>query len=428
MTRIIYFFLYLLWTAFPMTAHMEGIAADTPRTSASYWLDRLPAADSLIADDIPAYTARLTAASPSVIDLAAYPPTLSRQEAARLIGSSDILDRDWYAKGRLLTKEEKEQIAAELNLAALPETVPVRYAVAVTRANLRTLPIREGLFTSPNDTDFDRMQETVLDPGEPVLLLHESLHQTFYYIQARNYRGWLSAADIGITSRENWQRFAAPRQFLTVIGKEYLVSAGGLSQRYQQGSVLLLLSQDDRTYTVQLPWRNADGQLERIQTVIPKNPELLHEGYLPYTSRTILESAFRFYGSPYGWGGLKNSVDCSSLVFNAYRTAGIYLPRNADEQEAAAGHSISFAGMSREERLQAIASLPPGTPVFMDGHVLLFLGMQQDRPYFIHSLAYYYDRTGALQRAMAVVVSDTDLYRANGEDFLDAFTSAVIFK
>jgi len=44
-----------------------------------------------------------------------------------------------------------------------------------------------------------------------------------------------------------------------------------------------------------------------------------------------------FLGTPYEWGGLSaNGIDCSGLVHLAFRLAGLAVPRDAWQQEAAA--------------------------------------------------------------------------------------------
>jgi cell wall-associated NlpC family hydrolase len=55
----------------------------------------------------------------------------------------------------------------------------------------------------------------------------------------------------------------------------------------------------------------------------------------PY--RDPVDAARSFLGAPYEWGGMtERGIDCSGLVHMAYRLTGRLVPRDADQQEAAA--------------------------------------------------------------------------------------------
>ena len=58
-------------------------------------------------------------------------------------------------------------------------------------------------------------------------------------------------------------------------------------------------------------------------------------GACPYDDP--LEAARSYLGAPYEWGGMtERGIDCSGLVHMAYRLTGRLVPRDADQQEAAA--------------------------------------------------------------------------------------------
>jgi cell wall-associated NlpC family hydrolase len=50
-----------------------------------------------------------------------------------------------------------------------------------------------------------------------------------------------------------------------------------------------------------------------------------------------VQVARSYLGAPYEWGGMtERGIDCSGLVHMAYRGLGRFVPRDADQQEAAA--------------------------------------------------------------------------------------------
>ncbi|HHV07021.1 MAG TPA: C40 family peptidase [Firmicutes bacterium] len=91
--------------------------------------------------------------------------------------------------------------------------------------------------------------------------------------------------------------------------------------------------------------------------------------------RKVLELALNLRGAPYLWGGITSvGIDCSGLVYVIYRSVGLLLPRDADQQY---------------DYLQPVdGQLFPGDLAFfatgepeLASHVGLYLG--QDR--FIHA-------------------------------------------
>jgi hypothetical protein len=288
------------------------------------------------------------------------------------------------------------------------------------------LPTGEALYYFAADNNFDALQETALDPCEPVIVLHTSENEQFNYVQAANYRGWVSVYDIAYTDRETWLQFLKPKKFVVVVGKSIKLKTWNENVEYQLGSRIPISGEDDKSYVLNVPGRNKGGNLEKVKVKVAKNASL-SEGYLPYTSNNIVRSAFKFYGEPYGWGGLKSSVDCSSLVYNAYRTVGVYLPRNADEQEASAGLHVDLSKLDDAGKLAAIKELPIGACLYMDGHCMLYIGKSNDIPYVLHALGSYY-KDGKSVNTMRVVVSDLTLQRHNGKTLLSDLTTAVVYK
>lgn len=420
--------LVALCTLLPYSAQATGITNYPVLVTPEYWLNKNTEGDNIILDanGVQSFNAKIRQKSRTVVDLANYPATYNGDSLKTKIMDYAVLDDDLYLHGVKVSENYKNILRKQTSVGTIPASVAVRYAVTVRRSPLRNLPTGEGLYYYAADKDFDALQETMLDPAEPVAVLHTSANGFFYYVQSVNYSGWVSKYDVALTDKNTWLQYVQPAKFLVVTDADYILKTAGENVYYQQGARLPVTSEKGNFYTVAAPSRSQYGGLIKQPLLIAKTNNSLHYGYLPYTSNNIVRAAFKFYGRPYGWGGLKNSVDCSSLLFNAYRTVGIVLPRNADEQEQSAGTKHALSGVSGN-RISTLDALTPGAGLYMDGHCMLYLGSINKDPYVIHALGSYYNK-GVRQREMSVVVSDLNLNRASGASFLQELTTAVEYK
>lgn len=82
------------------------------------------------------------------------------------------------------------------------------------------------------------------------------------------------------------------------------------------------------------------------------------------TGTDVVRAARRYEGTEYVWGGMTvEGIDCSGLVWQAYRQVGIRLPRDTDQQRA----------MGRDVDPSPDV-LEPGDLLFFPGHVAVSLG------------------------------------------------------
>ena len=413
----------------PLAVEAGGITTYPALVSPEYWLKQNKEGDKLVLDEkgIASFNDKIRSVSRTVYDLSAYPTTVSGDSLKTRIMNYAVLEDDLYLNGNKVSDNYKNILRAQTNIKAIGATVKVRYAVTTTRAPIRNLPTGQGLFYYAADKEFDVLQETSLDPGEPVAILHQSANGYFYYVQSYNYSGWISRFNVGVTDKKTWLQYAKPKNFLVVTDAKYALRLGKSDILFQQGARLSLVGEEQTFYTVEVPVRQPNGNLTKQRVNIPKLSKAVHKGYVPYTTNNIVQAAFRFYGMPYGWGGLKDSVDCSALVLNAYRTVGIYLPRNTDEQANSAGTRNLLESLDAAQRLAVIRDLQPGACLYMDGHVVMYLGQINKAPYAIHALGSHF-RNGERQREMQVVVSDLTLQRSSGNTFLEDLHTAVEFK
>ena len=419
-----------------------GVALGAPYDDIDFWCDA--AGDRLLgtAEDVARLNEELHANQPSLVSLAELPRAVSRHQLRRWMEEAAPEREDWYAPTEPLSDEAYRATVENCAADRLPLRDPLRYGVTVRRADLRGLPTEEAWLDAPDDVHYDILQATAVDPAEPLAVWHESADGKFLFVSMRYYRGWLAKEAVALTTRETWLAYVQPEDFLVVTQNrcEAPEEAGG--QVYQLGSRIPLVQQGG-AHLARLPQRAADGSLQEMLVSLPYSESAslavgdaggmeaaLHRGSLPYTANNLRRAAFACLGDVYGWGGQDESVDCSSFVADVYRTVGIELPRDADEQEEAflrasahrgdeqnAAHGVrgkaaAFGGrrhgmedaaphifftplddLTPEERTEALLAAPPASLLFRPGHVMLTLGSVDGKTYVIHSLSGCWEKT-----------------------------------
>jgi hypothetical protein len=125
--------------------------------------------------------------------------------------------------------------------------------------------------------------------------------------------------------------------------------------------------------------------------------------------------------------------DCSQFIMDIYRTMGIIIPRDASRQEeGAAGKYIKFIG-SIKDRENILNRLKAGDPIYMKGHVVMYLGKVENNYYVIHSGAGYGMRNedGSMKPVTVhgVFVMEVHQLLMSGEKgYLETFTAARQFQ
>ncbi len=81
----------------------------------------------------------------------------------------------------------------------------------------------------------------------------------------------------------------------------------------------------------------------------------------------FMATASMFNREPYLWGGRGGQgIDCSGLIQISLAAAGVFVPRDADQQAEGIGIDITFSNN--------ISELQPNDIVFFPGHVGIYLG------------------------------------------------------
>lgn len=390
-------------------------AMNTP----GYWIGRHPDPDRLVMTDaeISVFNRRTRNADLGVVEVAGFDETVDggklKTDFIDCLGS--IRGQGYYlADGRQPDDAWWRSIEANMNLAAIEPEVRVDFGLIVGYCDHRILPVVEGLYRANLDLNFDRLQDSTLDVGAPVAILHRSRDGQWLYVVGETMRGWVQAENVALCEREIVKTCVRAEKFAVVTAaKADLWADENLRShlgRAQMGTRLAVTDHSDPDkLCVLVPSRDRDGVCVMKTAYIQRTEASL--GYLPYTPRTIIQQAFKLLNAPYGWGGMFGEQDCSRFVQEVFATVGLILPRNSSEQGRVGREIYANPQVGLAAEKQAILSeRATGGPtlLLMNGHIMLFLGSVDGRPYIIHDLWGYAidESTTAVVNRVAVTPAD----------------------
>lgn len=380
-------------------------------------------------------------------DLRAYPSLINGEKLRKQIEKlSARPTKKRYLAGQEVDDEYYQALNNQLNLDKISNLTVVKFGITVKRTEMRAFPTSDRVFSEPADIETDMFIETALYPIEPLAILHQSSDGKWLFAQSYNYLAWVAADSVAFTDRKTLFNYLDAPDFLVVTGKGLLTGYNPVRPeiselQFDMGAKIPLAKRGEipmdidgqhpaGNYVVRLPVRGKNGELEFKLGLIARSEDA-RVGYLPMTRKNIITQAFKFLGQRYGWGGMFNTRDCSAFIMDNYRSMGILLPRNAGEQgKMAPGitHSLTRE-MTIEERMQIFDRLPAGSPIYMNGHAMLYLGKFQQDYYIIHDFAGFRvpDAEGKLKNSTARCVFVTPLlgtFLSDGKKYLEGIYAA----
>ena len=131
---------------------------------------------------------------------------------------SDITEKGFYtAAGVRDDPDFIEAAKRNMDLSGVVIGVAPRYGLVVHYASQRFLPTKEGLYSQKDDFDFDQLQNSALDVGTPVAVVHTSADGLWYYVLTEISDGWVEAKNIALGDVHQVREFAEDKDFAVVI-------------------------------------------------------------------------------------------------------------------------------------------------------------------------------------------------------------------
>lgn len=259
-------------------------------------------------------------------------------------------------------------------------------AVTIKWMNMRVFPTQKPLYKNPalpgEGFPFDLLQNSSVAFNEPIFISHYSKDGSWAYVFTNNASGWVESDGIAVIKPKQIALMKEKKKVFITQDKIPLYDDAHKFVTYSRiGMVLPLLEETQDDFKVLFVRSN--GILEQMN--IPK--ESAHVGYHLLNKEDLIKIGSNMLRNTYGWGGMFEERDCSSMIRDFFTPFGIWLPRNSASQ-AKKGEVLFFNGLDNAQKLALIKEkgVPFETILYKKGHVLLYIGTYEGNVMVMHNI------------------------------------------
>ena len=263
-------------------------------------------------------------------------------------------------------------------------------AVTLTYVNMRLFPTIRPVLRDPSKAGegfpFDYLQNSSLHANQPVFVSHYSKDKEWVYIFSSFASGWIKSNEIAFLQKEHielWQK--AQQVFLTHEDIALHDEEGNFLFRSKVGMMLALIDEDEDSYTLLAVSSYKTSQPHFVKTKISK--AYANKEKLDFNAENMTKIMQQVSQSNYGWGGMFEQRDCSSMLRDMFAPFGIWLPRNSYAQSKV-GQVITLEDLNEEEKIRTIKekAIPFRTLLYRSGHIVLYVGVVNDEIIVFHDI------------------------------------------
>ncbi len=251
-------------------------------------------------------------------------------------------------------------------------------AITTREVNIRAFPTIKPLLKDPSMAGegfpFDYLQNSTLHANKPIFISHYSKDKEWVYIFSSFTSGWIKSNEMAFLEQKYVDAWQKAQQVFFIKENIPLYSKDGTFLFNSKiGMLLSLISEDKNNYEVLAisSYKNNKAMFHRVKV----QKDIAKKEVLSLNKETLTTVLSEMFKTNYGWGGIYEQRDCSSMLRDMYAPFGIWLPRNSFQQ-AKVGKVISLKNLSDKEKIILIKekAIPFQTLLYKKGHIVLYVG------------------------------------------------------
>ncbi len=364
--------------------------------SAGYWISKIktPDREILTQSQIKAKNKELFKDLIYLNDIENFPEYVSTASLKRQ--QKQIFKLFYYRKyiDNSFNTINKKYVNAIHNSIKFPASKKIKanHALTTSYTDIRLMPTDTNFLYDKITHDIDRLQVSSLDIGTPLITLLSTKDKQWTFVVSYNAEGWVKTKDLAFTSKQTLFNWINEKNFIVVTNAGTDIYLNKELTKYydfiRMSTKLPIIKKiNDDIICVKIPKKTNKDNL--IFEKVYLNRKDVNIGYLKYTQRNVLQQAFEHLNSPYSWGGYNGDPDCSTFIRQVFGCFGLILPRNSLAQIKSGNKQTTLKRNSSdsEKSKEIISKTTPAISIlYLPGHIMLYIGNENDTPYIIHAI------------------------------------------
>ena len=252
--------------------------------------------------------------------------------------------------------------------------------ITVRNTDIRLFPTQKPMFLDPEIAGegfpFDYNQISALKINTPLYISHYSKDRAWVYAESNFAAGWLMVKDIAFVNKSIIRRYKRSK-LAVAIKDNFPVYKKNIFKEYIKLGTIFPVN-GNRYMLIEKNINQKAVPYYVKSNYIVKKP-------IKFDKSNIEMISSEFMDEPYGWGGLLQTRDCSSMTRDFFIPFGIYLNRNSYAQTKNGRYlSLEEYGEKKKKELISKDAKAFRTLLYLKGHIMLYIGEYKNEPLVLH--------------------------------------------